>query len=95
VLGYLQVGDLVPTPEVEGVPLPTLLLLGGAAAGLLLALLARLLNGLSARRRQRRARAALRRGVAAVADELVVAPVQAELDARTRLQDALARAAPR
>jgi hypothetical protein len=93
-LGYLQVGDLVPTPELEGVPLPTLLLLGGLAAGLLVALLARVLNGVSARRRARRARAALRRGVEAVADELVVAPVQAELDARTRLRAALAEAAP-
>jgi len=93
VLGYLQVGDLVPTPEVVDVPLPTLLLLGGVAAGLLLALLARLVNGLSARRRARRAGAALRRRVETVADELVVAPVQAELDARARLHAALAEAA--
>jgi putative protein kinase ArgK-like GTPase of G3E family len=95
VLGYLQVNDLVPTPDVLGLPLPTLLLLGGIAAGLVLALAARLVNGVSARRRARRAGAALRKRVAEVADELVVAPVEAELDARTRLQAALAEAGPR
>jgi GTP-binding protein EngB required for normal cell division len=94
-LGYLQVNDLVPTPDVLGLPLPTLLLLGGIAAGLALALAARLANGVSARRRARRAGAALRTRVAQVADELIVAPVEAELAARTRLQAALAEAGPR
>jgi GTP-binding protein EngB required for normal cell division len=94
-LGYLQVEDLVPTPDVLGVPLPTLLLLGGVAAGLALALLARLLNGLSARRRARRAGGALRKRVAVVGAELVVEPVQAELDAHDRLAEALDKAAGR
>ncbi len=59
--------------------MPTALLVGGLLAGSLLAFLARLANGAGARRRARRARRALRARVAAVAEELVVAPVEAEL----------------
>ena len=36
-LGYLQLGDEIPTPDVEGIALPTLLLGGGVLAGLVLA----------------------------------------------------------
>ena len=39
-LGWLRIEDVVPLPEVEGVPIPTWLVLGGAAAGLVLAFLA-------------------------------------------------------
>jgi hypothetical protein len=92
VLGYLQLGDVVPTPDVEGFALPTLLLLGGAAAGLLLAFLARLANAAGARRRARVAARALRARVEAVADEHVLAPVDAELEARARLCAAVAAA---
>jgi hypothetical protein len=91
-LGYLQLGDIVPTPEVEGFALPTLLLLGGIAAGLLLALLARIANGAGARRRARVAARALRERVETVADEHVLAPVQAELEARAHLCAAVAAA---
>ena len=92
VLAWLRVDDVVPLPELEGVPLPTLLLLGGAAAGLLLAWLARIANGAGAKRRARRAAKALRREVEQAADELVVGPLQAELDAREKLCRATARA---
>ena len=73
--GYLQLGDAVPTPELLGVAVPTLLLAGGLAAGLLLAVLARLVNRLGGRRRAARARRALDARVLAVADELVIAPL--------------------
>jgi hypothetical protein len=88
-LGYFQLGDVVPTPEVEGIALPTALALGGLLAGLVLALLARLANGAGARRRARRARSALHERISAVADELVVAPLEAELAAHEALRRAL------
>jgi hypothetical protein len=93
VLGYLQLGDIVPTPELEGIALPTALALGGLVAGLLLALLARLVTAVGARRRARRARSALQDRIAAVAGELVVAPLEAELAAHEALRGALEAAA--
>ena len=95
VLGYLQVSDLVPTPEFEGLPVPTLLLVGGALAGLLLAILARVVNSFASRRRERRARRVLRQGVRAVAAELVLDPLDAELAARGSLCSELRTAAGR
>jgi hypothetical protein len=92
VLGWLRIDDVVPLPEVWGAPIPTWLLLGGAAAGIVLATLARLVNGAGARRRSRRAGRALRERVEEVAQELVLGPVEAELDARGRLCAAVAAA---
>ncbi|MCP9486956.1 MAG: hypothetical protein MSC30_13970, partial [Gaiellaceae bacterium MAG52_C11] len=85
VLGYLRVDEVVPLPEVYGIPVPTWLLLGGTAAGIALAFLARLVNGAGASRRARAAGRSLRAGVDAVAEELVVAPVERELSAHARL----------
>ena len=92
ILGYLRIEDVVPLPELYGIPIPTWLLLGGAVAGIALGVLARLVNGGGARRRARAAGRSLRAGVAAVAQELVVTPVERELDARTRLCAAVATA---
>jgi GTP-binding protein EngB required for normal cell division len=92
VLGYLRLDDVVPTPELEGIAVPTLLLAAGGGGGLLLALLARLANAAGAGRRARAAAAALRARVAAVAEDLVLAPVERELDARQRLCAAVAAA---
>jgi GTP-binding protein EngB required for normal cell division len=88
-LDYLRLPQL-PLPHLGPVPLPTVLLVGGAVAGLLLALLARIANGAGARRRAARARRNLTERVAAVADDAVVAPLEAELSARTELCAALA-----
>jgi hypothetical protein len=93
-LGYLQLGDAIPLPEVRGVPLPTLLLGGGALAGLLLAFLSGLAVRAGARRRARVAERALRARVEAVGEEHVVAPVQAELEVHRRLCAAVAAAQP-
>ncbi len=93
-LGYLQLGDVVPTPEIEGIALPTALLLGGLLAGILLAALARLANRFGARRRAGRAGSAMRKRVATVADELVLAPLQAELAAHEALRRAVEAAGP-
>lgn len=81
VLGYLQLQDAVPTPEVEGFPVPTVLLLGGLLLGLLLGGLTRWANGIGARRRGRRAAKALRVRVEGVAEVGILAPVAAELAA--------------
>ena len=94
-IGYLQLGDAIPTPELEGWPIPTLLLGGGALAGIVLAFLCGIAIRIGARRRARLAERALRERVQAAGEELVVAPVAAELDARERLCRALAVAGPR
>jgi energy-coupling factor transporter ATP-binding protein EcfA2 len=91
-LGYLQLGDAIPTPDIAGVPAPTLLLAGGLLAGALLALLARAVNRAGARRRSRRARRALDAGVADVAAELVLTPLEAELSVHAALVQALGTA---
>jgi hypothetical protein len=91
-LGFLQLDDAVPLPELEGFPLPTLLLVGGLVLGALTAGLARIVNGVGARRRAAKAARTLRARVETVADELVVDPIEAELEARERLCAALATA---
>jgi len=84
-LGFLHLSDVVPLPEVRGIALPTLLLIGAVFFGILLALVARALNRIGARRRERTARRTLRPGIEAVAEEHVLAPVRDELEARRQL----------
>jgi hypothetical protein len=91
-LGYLRVDEVVPLPEAYGIPIPTWLLVGGALAGIALAVRARLANGVGARRRARAAARSLRARVEEVGHELVVAPVEAELDVERRLCEAVANA---
>jgi GTPase Era involved in 16S rRNA processing len=91
VMGYLKVPEPT-TPDVGPVPLPTLLLLGGILLGVLLALVCRLLVAASARRKARAADQRLRAAVHEVADELVVQPVSAELEAYTAVRTDLATA---
>ncbi len=74
-LGFFQLDDVVPLPRVEGVPLPTLLLIGGLLAGLLLAVIARPLVALRARRRARTAERRLSAAVEDVAEDEVLAPM--------------------
>ncbi|MFC4786925.1 GTPase [Nocardioides sp. MAHUQ-72] len=88
--GLLQLPEPA-TPDVAGLPVPTLLLLGGVAAGLMLALLCRFLVAATARSRARSADARLREAVRSVAQELVVVPVEAELQAYTTVRSGLAR----
>jgi len=80
VTSYLKL-DEPATPDVSGLPVPTVLLLGGIGLGLLLAVLCRLLVGRSARKRARRAERRLRDAVDEVTDDLVIAPLSAELEA--------------
>jgi hypothetical protein len=95
VLGYLRIDEVVPLPELYGVPTPTWLLLGGMAAGIVLASLTRLVNRAGANRRARAAARSLRAGIERVADELVIAPVEWELDVRSRLCQAVETAGGR
>jgi hypothetical protein len=68
------------------------MLLGGVVLGLLLALVSRGFIALGARSRARRADRRLRAAVAEVADDLVFAPVGAELAAHRRTWEGLRRA---
>ena len=77
---YLQM-PTPDTPDYRGFPVPTLMLVLGVAAGIVLALLSRVLISVGARSRARKAEKRLRVAVAEVAEELVIAPVTAELAA--------------
>jgi GTP-binding protein EngB required for normal cell division len=79
-VSYLKLPDPT-TPELGQLPVPTLLLAAGVGLGILLAVTCRLLVGRTARRRAHRADQRLRAAVDKVSDELVVAPLVAELDA--------------
>ncbi|WP_431932251.1 GTPase [Nonomuraea jabiensis] len=81
-----------PLPTVGVVPWPTVLLVGGVLAGVLIALLSRLAAWAGGRRRARRTARALRTAVGRVGDDLVLAPVRAELDRYARFTEALTRA---
>jgi GTPase Era involved in 16S rRNA processing len=91
VMGYLQMPSPT-TPRYRGFPLPTLMLLGGVLAGLLLALLSRLVVSVSARAKARTADRRLRAAIADVTEELVVVPVQAEVEAYRATRSGLAAA---
>jgi GTPase Era involved in 16S rRNA processing len=80
------------TPDVGGVPVPTVMLVGGVVLGLLLALLCRVLVSGTARSRARTADRRLRAAIGRVAEELVVEPVNAELAAYDAVRHGLGRA---
>jgi GTP-binding protein EngB required for normal cell division len=90
-MGYLRLPE-PGTPDVGTVPLPTLLLAGGVLLGVLLALVCRLLVSATARRRARVADRRLRDAVHAICRELVIDPVEAELQAYTTVRTGLAKA---
>ena len=58
--------------------------------GVVLSFVTRAFNAVGARRRRRAAVRALRPGIEAVADDLVLAPVERELDAHETLRRSLA-----
>jgi GTPase Era involved in 16S rRNA processing len=91
VMGYLRVPQ-PGTPDVGAFPLPTLLLVGGVALGLLLALVCRFLVAATARRRARVADRRLRDAVRGVSEELVIEPVEIELQAYTTVRTGLDQA---
>jgi hypothetical protein len=91
-LGYLQLDDVVPLPRVEGIPLPTLLLVGGLLAGCCSRCCA------AARRRRRpppgrRAQRRLDDAVEQVAREEVLVPLERAGEDHDRYCSAVTRAA--
>lgn len=80
------------TPHVGGISVPLLLLLGAVGLGIVLGLVCRLLVAATARGRAARADERLRAGVSRVAQELVVAPIEAELKAYATVREGLDRA---
>ena len=90
-MGYLRMPQ-PDTPDVGPFPLPTLLLIGGVALGLLRARVCRFLGAATARRRAKVADRRLRDAVRTVSEELVIAPVAAELQAYTTVRTGLTQA---
>jgi GTP-binding protein EngB required for normal cell division len=88
---YLRLPD-PPTPDVAGVAVPTILLIGGLLLGLLLAAAGRLLVRGGAVMRRKRAESRLREAIERVADELMLRPLEAELDRHAQARQALERA---
>ena len=91
VLAYLQIH--VDAPTLGPVAWPTLLLIGGLVLGLFLRVVIRPFVAVGAARRKRRAGSELRRRVDAVGEELVLAPLRAELSVYGQLSEAVHRLA--
>ncbi len=99
---YLRLPD-IPTPEFDDlfgpvgflsqVPIPTGLLIGGLVLGLVLAAFSRRLAAVGARRRAATVRASAAQAVQDITDDLVIKPMQEELNVRTELQKLLTVAA--
>jgi GTP-binding protein EngB required for normal cell division len=83
---YLRLPE-PPTPQWYDIPVPTLLFLGGAAVGIALAVLCRGLAALSARRHAEAVNRRLRAAITEVVDELVIEPIEVELDAYRACRD--------
>jgi len=88
-MGYLQL-RVRDAAEYEGLPVPTLMLVGGVAAGILLALLCRVLTGLSSKVKARSADRRLRAAIGEVTERLVIAPIEVEIDAYRATREGLA-----
>ena len=93
-MAYLQL-PVPDTPSYRDFPVPTILLVGGVLAGVVLALVCRVRVGLTARRRARSADRRLRSAIREVSDELVVGPVETELEAYAAVREGLAQALKR
>ncbi|HEX2248558.1 MAG TPA: GTPase [Arthrobacter sp.] len=91
VLGYFQF-EVPPAPQVEGFPVPTLLLMAGVLVGILLGLASGLVARVAAASRAAKARRRLRSAVAQVAERKVVAPVEEEIRRYNEFRAAVAAA---
>ncbi len=89
VLAYLRMPPLPEAWSFRGIGLPTQLVIGGVLAGLLLAGVSRIGIEIGARRRVTHARQALQKSIAQVSRELVVGPVNAELERYERARELL------
>lgn len=91
-LGYFQL-PVPEVPRVQGWPVPTVLVAGGVLLGIVLGLAARFIAGAAARARASAARRRLNASVAAVAQDLVVEPVELEISRLASFNAALKSAA--
>jgi hypothetical protein len=80
-----------PLPHLGSLPLPTVLLIGGVALGIVLGVMSGAFAQAGAQASARRVRRRLEQRVGGVADEVVVSPVERELEVHTRLCRALER----
>ena len=88
-MAYLKMPE-PPTPKLGSFPIPTMMLLGGIVLGILLSLFCKVLVGVTARSRARAADRNLRSGIRGISHNLVIQPIEAELDAYARVREGLA-----
>lgn len=88
---YLRIPE-PPTPDYRGVPIPTGMFLGGILLGLLFAFIGARLARVGGSRRARSVRRRSERAVGEVAQELIIAPLTHELEARHDLHKLLVAA---
>ncbi|KQZ67527.1 GTPase family protein [Nocardioides sp. Root151] len=91
VMAYLRMPE-PPTPDLAGFPIPTLMLIGGVLLGIVLALFCKVLVSLTARSRARAADKGLRGQIRGISQNLVIQPIEGELDAYGRVREGLATA---
>ncbi len=94
VLGFLQL-PAIEAPRVEGFPMPTLLILGGLATGILLGVVAALLARWGAGRRASRVRRWLLAACSRAAHDVVLRPVEGEVERCNEFSAAVHAAARR
>jgi len=92
--GLLRIDLEALTPQLDWMPLPTLLLLAGVGVGLLVALLARIPTAIGAARRERSVRLAVEKSMQEVAQVNVVTALDAVAKQRHRLAELLVEASP-
>ncbi|HSV39297.1 MAG TPA: GTPase [Nocardioidaceae bacterium] len=85
---YLQI-DVAEAPEVGGLAIPAIMLLGGVAVGVLVGMSCRWLAGFAARSKARSADNRLRAAISDVTEDLVIGPIEAEIDAYRRTRRGL------
>jgi hypothetical protein len=85
---YLGV-DVPAPPTAFGLALPAVLFIGGLAIGILLALSSRAFNRLAARSKARAVDRRLREAITEVTEDLVIVPMEAEVDAYRRARHGL------
>jgi GTP-binding protein EngB required for normal cell division len=88
-VGYLRMPE-IPTPDIGGWPVPTLLLIGGVAVGLLLWLIGAQAARVGAARRARAVRRRLAEAVATHVDAEITRPLTQHVEGFGAFRDALA-----
>lgn len=76
-MSFIQL-PISASPDIEGFPIPTLLVVVGFGFGIVFALVARVVAFVEADRAARRAARRLRTQISAVAGEAVIEPVEAQ-----------------